>query len=98
MSATTLIQSIHFTFASEDADRVAGIFEELRELSRAEPGVVSFEVARSKDKPNVYALWEVYRDEAALKAHVESEHFGRLVVGQIRRLAKERLGETVFPL
>jgi len=93
-----LIQSIHYTFAPEDADRVAGIFRELRDLSRQEPGVVSFDVARSKDKPNVFALWEEYRDEAALKAHMESEHFQRLAVNGIRPLAKERLGETVFPL
>jgi len=93
-----LIQSIHFTFAPEDADRVVEIFKELRTRSLAEAGVVSFEVARSKDKPHVFALWEVYRDEAALRAHMETEHFGRLVIGAIRPLAKQRLGETVFPL
>lgn len=93
-----LIQSVHFTFAPKDAERVVEIFKELRSLSRAEPGVVSFEVARSQDKPNVFALWEVYRDDAALRAHTESEHFQRLVVGLIRPLAKERLGEIVFPL
>jgi len=92
------IQSVHFTFAPEDAERVVEIFKELRTLSQAEAGVVGFEVARSKDKPNVFLLWEVYRDEAALKAHMETEHFRRLVIGAIRPLAKERLAETVFPL
>ncbi len=92
------IQSVRFTFAPEDADRVVELFKELRTLSRAEAGVVSFEVARGRDKPHVFALWEVYRDEAALKAHMETEHFGRLVIGAIRPLAKERLGEIVFPL
>jgi len=93
-----LIQSIRYTFAPEDADDAAAMFKELRDLSVREPGIVSFHVARSKDKPSVFALWEEYRDEAALKAHVESEHFVRLVVNGVRRLAKERLGETMFPL
>ncbi len=93
-----LIQSIHFTFDAADADRAAGMLKELQDLSRQEPGIASFDVARSKEKPNVFALWEVYRDEAALKAHVESEHYKRLVINGIRPLAKQRLGETVFPL
>jgi quinol monooxygenase YgiN len=93
-----LIQSIHYTFAPEDADEAARIFKELRDLSRQEPGIARFDVARSKDMPNVFALWEEYRDEAALKAHAETEHFARLVVNGIRRLAKERVAATVFPL
>jgi quinol monooxygenase YgiN len=93
-----VIQSIHYTFAPEHADRAAGIFRELQVLARREPGVVSFDVARSRDRPNVFALWEVYRDEAALKAHGETEHFTRLVVNGIRQLAEERIGETALPL
>ena len=93
-----LIQSIHYTFDPSDADRAAGIFQELRDLSRQEPGVVTFNVARGKDTPTVFALWEEYRNEAALKAHAETEHFARLVVDGIRRLAKERVAATVVPL
>jgi autoinducer 2-degrading protein len=94
----SLIQSIHFTFAPEDADRVAGMLKELRDLSREEPGVVQFEVGRSKEKPHVFALWEEYRDGSALTSHVNSEHFKRLVINGIGQLARERLAETVFAL
>ena len=93
-----LIQSIHYTFAPEDADRVAAILIELRDLSRQEPGIMQFEVARGQDRPNVFALWEVYRDDAALKAHLESDHFQRLGINGIRRLATERLAEIALPL
>ncbi len=93
-----LIQSIRFTFAPEDADRVAGIFLELRDLSREEPGVLRFDIGRSNDHPNVFALWEEYRDEAALKSHMDSDHYRRLVVNGVRPLAKERLAEKLAPL
>jgi quinol monooxygenase YgiN len=93
-----LIQSIHFVFAPEDGDRVAQIFAELRDLSSRERGVARFDVGRSMERPNVFALWEEYRDESALQAHVESDHYRRLVIDGIRPLAKERFLETVFPL
>lgn len=93
-----LVQSIHYTFAPEHADAVAASFAELRDASLREPGVVSFRVARSNEKPNVFLLWEEYRDEAALEAHAATAHFKRLVIDEIRKLAKERIGEKGSPL
>jgi quinol monooxygenase YgiN len=93
-----LIVSIHFTFAAEDADKAEAILRELRDASRKEEGVIGFEVARSQEKPNVFALWEQYRDRAVLDAHMATEHFGRLVLNGARKLAQQRNGETVFPI
>jgi quinol monooxygenase YgiN len=93
-----LIQSVHFKFAAEDADTAQAMLRELREASRKEEGVVAFDVARSRDKPNVFALWEQYRDGAAFDAHVATEHYQRLVLSGLRPLAQERDGEIVFPL
>ncbi len=93
-----LIQSIHYTFAPEDADKAEAIFRELRDASRKEEGVIAFDVARSKENPNVFALWEEYRDKAALEEHMASEHFKRLAIGGVRPLAKQRDAATVFPI
>jgi quinol monooxygenase YgiN len=93
-----LIQSIHFTFAPEDADKAESILRELRDASRKEEGVITFDVARSREKPHVFALWEAYRDAAALDAHLATEHFERLVRNGVRALAQQRNAETVFPI
>ena len=93
-----LVQSIHYTFAPEDGDNVEAILRELQDASRKEAGIVQFEVARSREHPNVFALWEVYRDEAALEAHKETEHFKRLAVNGVRRLAQQRVGEIAAPI
>jgi quinol monooxygenase YgiN len=93
-----LIQSVHFTFAPEDADTAEGMLRELREASRKEEGVIGFEVARSRDKPNVFALWEQYRDRDGLDAHVATDHYKRLVLSGLRPLAQQRDGAIVFPL
>ena len=90
-----VIQSIFYTFAPEDADKAATILKELRDLSRQEPGVITFEVGRSREKPHVFALWEEYRDDDAVTAHRESEHFKRLGLNGVRVLAQQRLGEVV---
>jgi quinol monooxygenase YgiN len=93
-----IISSIQFTFASKDADKAESIFRELRDASVKEPGVVEFQVGRSEENPNLFALWEVYRDKDAVDAHRASEHYQRLVVNGIRPLAEQRVVETVVPI
>jgi quinol monooxygenase YgiN len=98
MSDLMLIQSIRFTFAPEDADKAEAMFRELRNASREEEGVLAFDVARSRDKPTVFALWEQYRDRDALNYHMATDHYKRLVLNGVRPLARERDVEVVFPL
>ena len=93
-----LIQSIHFTFAPEDADKAEGFLRELRDESRKEDGVITFDIGRSEENPVVFALWEVYRDKASLESHTATEHFARLVIRGVRVMAKLRNAETVFPI
>lgn len=93
-----VIASIHFTFDSKDADRVESILRELRDASVKEPGVIEYEVGRSQERPNVFALWEVYRDKDAFEAHRATEHFQRLVVNGVRPLAQEQNREMVIPI
>lgn len=57
------------------ADDFPNLVGEFTTASRAEPGCVSFDWYRSADDPNLYVLIEVFRDDAAGQAHVESAHF-----------------------
>ena len=98
MSDGRMINSIRFASVPKDADNVASLFRELRDASRKEPGVIEYQVARSPAKPNVFALWEVYRDQEALNAHVASEHFQRLFVKGVRPLLQEQSIEQVVPI
>lgn len=93
-----LIASIVFGFAPKDADKAEELLRELRDASVKEPGVVRFEVGRGQERPDVFALWEVYRDREALEAHRSTEHFQRLVVDGIRPLAQQRNAEMVIPI
>jgi quinol monooxygenase YgiN len=93
-----IINSIHFTFSPKDAAIAESLLRELRGASRKEPGVIQYEIGRSDEKPNVFALWEVYRDQEAVDAHLASEHFQRLVVTGVRPLVQERRIERVVPI
>lgn len=93
-----LIQSVIFTFALEDADKAEAMLRELRDASRGEAGVIGFDVGRSQEKRNIFALWEQYRDREALDAHVATEHYKRLVTNGVRPLAQQRTGAIVFPI
>ena len=59
----------------EHAEQFPRLVEDFTAASRAEPGVISFEWARSTDDPSVYFLVEAFRDAAAGQAHVDSGHF-----------------------
>ena len=43
--------------------------------SRKEPGVVRFDVLQAAEDPTRFALYEVYRDRAAVDAHKQTAHY-----------------------
>jgi quinol monooxygenase YgiN len=59
--------------------RLAELCGEMTEPSRAEPGNVFYQAHRSVEDPQLFYLYEQYVDEAGYQAHMDSEHFTRLV-------------------
>lgn len=93
-----IINAIIYTFPPDEADRAADLLRQLRDRTRKEPGCIRYDVARSIQSPNVFALFEEYADDAALEAHLASETFNRLGINGIRKLATERVGQRCRPL
>lgn len=58
-------------------DAVAAAIQRLAEPSRAEPGNLMYLPHRDPSDPRVFLLYEQYVDEAAYRAHGESDHFRR---------------------
>ncbi|MEA2331958.1 MAG: hypothetical protein QOH58_2096 [Thermoleophilaceae bacterium] len=65
-----------------EEERIARIVEAMSEPSRAEPGNRFYQAHSSPEDPRLFYLYEQYDDEAAYRAHMDSEHFQRLVVGE----------------
>lgn len=73
-----------------EAEKVAGILERFLPEAQSEPGVKLFLIGRSKDNPAQFLFYELFRDEAAFKAHQDSAHFKSDIAGQALPLLARR--------
>jgi quinol monooxygenase YgiN len=74
----------------EEADKVAEILRGFLPEAQSEPGVKLFLIGRAKDNPAQFLFYELFRDEAAFKAHQESPHFKSHIAGQALPLLAKR--------
>ena len=58
-----------------EEERLAEILRIMVRETRQEPGCIRYEANRSTEDPRRFVIYEVYRAEAAQKAHEDSEHF-----------------------
>jgi quinol monooxygenase YgiN len=72
------------------ADRVTDILDRFLPEAQSEPGVKLFLIGRNKDNPAQFLFYELFRDEAAFKAHQESEHFKTYIASQALPLLAKR--------
>lgn len=57
-----------------------------------EPGNLRFDVLQQSDDPDRFVLYEVYRDEAGMKAHKETAHYARWAEAVAPWMAEPRKG------
>jgi quinol monooxygenase YgiN len=73
-----------------EADKVAAILDGFLPEAQREAGVKLFLISRGKDNPAQFLFYELFRDEAAFKAHQESAHFKTFIAGQALPLLAKR--------
>jgi quinol monooxygenase YgiN len=73
-----------------EADRIADILQRFLPEAQREAGAKLFLIARDKDNPAQFLFYELFRDEAAFKAHQESAHFKTYIAGQALPLLAKR--------
>jgi (4S)-4-hydroxy-5-phosphonooxypentane-2,3-dione isomerase len=66
---------VHIHVKAERTDNFIEASRLNHDASVLEPGNVRFDVLRSADDPTRFIYYEAYRDEAAAKAHKETEHY-----------------------
>lgn len=72
------------------AERVAKILRGFLPEAQSEPGVKLFLISRANDNPAQFLFYELFRDEAAFKAHQETTHFKTYIAGQALPLLAKR--------
>jgi quinol monooxygenase YgiN len=73
-----------------EADRVADILARFLPEAQREPGAMLFLISRASENPAQFLFYELFRDEAAFKAHQESAHFKTYIAGQALPLLAKR--------
>jgi quinol monooxygenase YgiN len=72
------------------ADRIAEILSRFLPEAQREPGAKLFLISRAKENPAQFLFYELFRDEAAFKAHQESAHFKTHIAGEALPLLAKR--------
>jgi len=69
--------------------------EEMETSVRVEPGVLAIYSVAEKDSPNKLRFFEIYADEAAYQAHIQSPHFKKYFDNTKSMITSRKLIETV---
>ena len=75
-------------------DAVRSALSRLAPATREEPGNLFYQPYWDPQAPNVLRIFEVYRDQDALDAHGQSEHFQEYVLGAALPNLESRIRET----
>ena len=82
-----LILSVNLRIPKADQERLRQHMEAVVKASRQEPGCLAYSYGFDLLEPDILRVFEVYRDDEALKAHGASDHFKkwREISGQYPR-------------
>ncbi len=83
---------VHVHVKPENSEDFCAASLENSRNTRQEPGNVCFDVLQQSDDPNRFMLYEVYRDEAGMKAHKETAHYARWAEAVAPWMAEPRKG------
>jgi quinol monooxygenase YgiN len=92
-----LILSVNLRVPRGEQERLRPAMEAVVKASRQEPGCFAYSYGFDLLEPDIIRVFEVYRDDEALKAHGASEHFKRWreISGQYPR-EERRLYDAVL--
>jgi autoinducer 2-degrading protein len=94
------VACVHVHVKPEHRDAFLGVTLENARKTLQEPGNLRFDVLEQADAPNQFVLYEVYRDEAGMKAHKETAHYAAWAAAVPGWTAEPRWStryESVFP-
>jgi quinol monooxygenase YgiN len=83
-----IVITVRFKVRPEHVDDWLSLVDGFTRSTRAEPGNLWFDWARSVDDPNEFVLLEAFRDGDAGAAHVQSDHFKEAIRTMPKALAE----------
>ncbi|MGA2996144.1 putative quinol monooxygenase [Bradyrhizobium sp.] len=87
-SAGMYVNSVDLDILPAERDNFLAAIKENGAAAVTEPGCKRFDILNLASDPNHFLLYEVYENEAALKAHRETDHFKKFAAAASKMVAK----------
>ena len=87
-SAGMFVNAVDLDIVPTEREKFLAAITENGMASVKEPGCRRFDILNLASDPNHFLLYEVYDNEAALKAHRETEHFKKFIAAAGKMVAK----------
>jgi quinol monooxygenase YgiN len=90
-SAGMYVNAVDLDILPAERDNFLAAIQENGAAAAKEPGCKRFDILNVASDPNHFFLYEVYDDEAALKAHRETDHFKKFAAAAAKMVAKREV-------
>jgi quinol monooxygenase YgiN len=87
-SAGMFVNAVDLDIVPAERDKYLAAITENGAAAAKEPGCKRFDIVNLNSDPNHFFLYEVYDNEAAFKAHRETEHFKKYMATTGKMVAK----------
>lgn len=87
-SAGMFVNAVDLDIVPAERDNYLAAIKENGAAAAKEPGCRRFDILNMSSDPNHIFLYEVYDNEAAFKAHRETEHFKKYAAATSKMVAK----------
>jgi (4S)-4-hydroxy-5-phosphonooxypentane-2,3-dione isomerase len=87
-SAGMFVNAVDLDIVPAERDNFLAAIKENGAAAAKEPGCKRFDILNLASDPNHFLLYEVYDNEAAFKAHRETEHFKKYIAASAKMVAK----------
>jgi quinol monooxygenase YgiN len=95
MTGSLLIVHVHARVKPDAVDAFQAASLANADASRAEPGVLRFDLVQDREDPRHFVLVEIYRDAAAAAAHKQTAHYATWRDGVADMMAEPRRSEKL---
>jgi len=95
---TDLVFTVAWEAKPAELDALTEIARRFAPLAEGEPGLKMLRIHQSMAEPTKFFFYEVFESEAAYEAHLETDHFKKMILGEaVPKLAhRERVRHKVM--
>jgi quinol monooxygenase YgiN len=90
-SAGMYVNAVDLDIIPTERENFVAAIKENGAAAAKEPGCYRFDIVNLASDPNHFFLYEVYENEAALKAHRETDHFKKFAAAAAKMVAKREV-------